>query len=301
MPRASAHPNRRVMGALRPELRRAPVTPTVRAWIDRHAGSRVVRVARLPGASSTAVHGVRLADGRRLVVRRYAWSGYLEAEPDAPVREVDALRFSRSHEIPVPDLVAADVTGAEVGDGVPALLTTFLPGRAVAVPDLHALARVAATIHAVDPSGFAHAYFPWYADTTTGPPPGSSDPRLWERAIDVWHRAVPDYDPAFIHRDFHPGNVLWARGRLGGVVDWASACRGPRGCDVAHCRENLVRLSGDDAADAFTAAYEAITGEVHHPFWELASVLEHGPSNWTPPRLAESEPRLARALADLGG
>jgi hypothetical protein len=95
--------------------------------------------------------------------------------------------------------------------------------------------------------------------------------------------------------------VLWARGRPTGVVDWANACSGPRGCDVAHCRENLVALSGDDAADQFTAAYEAITGEAHHPFWELASVLEHGPSNWTEHRLAASEFRLARAVAELSG
>jgi Ser/Thr protein kinase RdoA (MazF antagonist) len=300
MARPSPHPNRVVTGQIRPELRRVPVTPAVRAWIDRHAGSRVTRVERLPGASSTAVHGVWLADGGRLVVKRYTWSGYLEAEPDAPQRELDALAFARSAGLAVPELVAADVSGAAIGDGVPALLTTFLPGRPVAAPDLHALAEVAASVHAVDATEFPHAYFAWYADTTIGPPAGTTDPGLWETAIDVWHRSTPEYAPTFIHRDFHPGNVLWTRGRLGGVVDWANGCRGPRGCDVAHCRENLVELSGRDAADAFTAAYEAITGEVHHPFWELASVLEHGPSNWTAPRLAESEPRLARALADLG-
>ena len=301
MARDASHPNRRVLGELRPELRRAPVTPVVRAWIARHAGTDVVRVRRLPGASTTAVHGVRLASGRRLVVRRYAWSGFLEAEPDAPLREVDALTFALAHGLAVPEVVAADVTGDEVGDGVPALLMSFVPGRAVAVPDLAALAEVAAAIHAVDPDGFPHDYFPWYADTTVAPPPHSTRPRLWETAIELWHTAIPPYEPRFIHRDFHPGNVLWSRGRPSGVVDWPNACRGPRGCDVAHCRENLVALSGNDAADEFTAAYEAVTGEVHHPFWELASVLEHGPSSWTEPRLAMSEPRLARAVAELGG
>jgi aminoglycoside phosphotransferase (APT) family kinase protein len=297
----SPHPNRQVMGASRAQLRRNPVTAGHRAWVERHTGARVTRVRRLVGASSTAVHGLTLADGRRVALRRYAWTAFMEAEPDAPQREVDSLRFARAHALPVPDVLAADVTGHEIGDGVPALLMSFVPGRPVAVPDVEALAEVAAAIHAIDADGFAHEYFPWYADTTVAPPPDSVQPSLWTRAIELWHTAVPPYEPRFIHRDFHPGNVLWSRGRATGVVDWPNGCRGPRGCDVAHCRDNLLTLAGERAADEFTAAYEAVTGEAHHPFWELASVLEHGPSWWTGPRLAESEPRLARAVADLGG
>jgi hypothetical protein len=45
------------------------------------------------GRSSTAVHGLRLFDGRRLVLRRYVWPAFLEDEPVAPSRELDALRF----------------------------------------------------------------------------------------------------------------------------------------------------------------------------------------------------------------
>ncbi len=296
----SPHPNRIVREEMRSGLRRNPVTAAHRAWVARHTGSPVVRVRRLAGASSTAVHGLWLADGRRVVVRRYAWPGFLESEPDAPRREVEALAYARAHALPVPDVLAADTTGDDIGDGVPTVLMSFVDGRAVAIPDLHRLAEVAATIHAVDADRFGHAYFAWYADTTLTPPAGSSQPRLWERALDRWHHAMPPFEPRFIHRDFHPGNVLWARGRATGIVDWANACRGPRGCDVAHCRTNLMSLSGDAAADAFRDAYESVTGEVHHPFWELAAVLEHGPSWWTAPRLTESEPRLARALAELG-
>jgi aminoglycoside phosphotransferase (APT) family kinase protein len=289
------------MGANRPELRRNPVTARHRAWVSGHTGSRVTGVRRLAGASSTAVHGLVLADGRRVVLRRYAWAAYMQAEPDAPQREVDSLVFARAHALAVPDVLAADVTGHEVGDGVPALLMSFVPGRAIAVPDLTSLAEVAATIHSLDADGFAHEYFPWYADTTLAPPPGSAQPSLWTRAIELWHTAMPPYEPRFIHRDFHPGNVLWSRGRPTGIVDWPNGCRGPRGCDVAHCRTNLISLSGEGAADTFTAAYESLTGERHHPFWELAAVLEHGPSWWTEAQLEEMEPRLARAVADLGG
>jgi aminoglycoside phosphotransferase (APT) family kinase protein len=258
-----------------------------------------VAVRRLPGASSTAVHAVGLADGRRLVVRRYVWPGFLESEPEAPGREVDALAFAGAHGLPVPDLVAADPTAAEVGDGIPVLLMTLLPGRATATPDLHRLAEVAAAVHDVDPTGFGHDWFPWYGDTVDQPPPLSTRPALWKRAIDLWKAGPPPFRPTFIHRDLHPGNVLWARGRATGIVDWANACRGPAGCDVAHCRANLLALSGPEAADRFVAAYEGLTGEAFDPWWEMASVLEHGPSHWTPAWLAASEPRLEAALRTL--
>ena len=111
---------------------------------------------------------------------------------------------------------------------------------------------------------------------------------------------MPPYRPTFIHRDFHPGNVLWSRGRASGVVDWANACRGPRGCDLAHCRGNLIDLGGPEAADRFLAAYESFTGEAYHPYWEMASILEAGPSYWTPERLAQQEPRLAGLVQLMG-
>ena len=32
-----------------------------------------------------------------------------------------------------------------------------------------------------------------------------------------------------IHRDYHPLNTLWSRGRITGIVDWASGCAGDPG------------------------------------------------------------------------
>src|SRR5262245_30160384 len=183
------HPNQRDPASLPPELRRTTVPPAVRAWVERHTGVRVVRVRRLAGASSTAVHGLYAADGTRLVLRRYVWPGFLADEPAAPRREVDALRFGAAHRLPVPEVVAADTTGVHIGDGVPALLMSFLPGRAVAAPDVRRLAEVAADIHAVDAAGFGHDYFPWFTGATVAPPPASRWPRLWETAIGLWHDA----------------------------------------------------------------------------------------------------------------
>ena len=293
------HPNQRDLASLPIELQRTSVPPHVRTWVSDETGRRVRRARRLAGASSTAVHGLYLSGGTRLVLRRYVWPGFLDDEPIAPRRELDALHFGTAHGLPVPGVVAADITGREVGDGIPVLLMTFLPGRAIAVPGPDKLAAVAAAIHDTDPAGFAHDYFPWYASTTSKPPPASNWPALWETAIDLWHNATPSYRQTFIHRDFHPGNVLWSRGRASGVVDWVSACRGPRGCDIAHCRANLIELAGPEEADRFLAAYESVTGETHHPYWEMASILEHDPSHWTPLRLAEQEHYLARAVQSM--
>ncbi len=175
---------------------------------------------RLPGASSTAIHLLALAGGRHVVLRRYVWPGFLDAEPDAPTREVDALQFARAAGLPTPELLAADTAGAAIGDGVPTVVMARLRGRAVAVPDLGRLAEVCAMVHSVEPVGFPHTYFPWCADTTTAPPLLARRRILWEAALTVWHTEMPDYWPCFIHRDFHPGNILWVLGRCSGIVDW---------------------------------------------------------------------------------
>lgn len=295
------HPNYRPLACLPPELRRVSVPAPVLAWVERHAGHRVRSIRRLAGASTSAVHRLVLENGVNVVLRRYRWPFMLENEPVFPQREVDALVFGASRGLPVPQLIAADLSGAEVGDGIPAVLMSFLPGRAVSSPDVYVLAEVAARIHAVDPSGFPHQYFDWFDGADRRPPTDARRVKLWERAIEVLSSGPPPFRPVFVHRDFHPGNVLWRRGRCSGVVDWANGCVGPAGCDLGHCRGNLLGLSGREAADAFRSAYETLTGEAYHPYWELASVFDHGPSPWSHDEIIESEPRLAWALAELGG
>src|SRR5215218_7839651 len=94
-------------------LRRAPVPESVLAWVAGATGQQVARTRRLPGASSTAVHALTLTNGERLVLRRYAWPGFLDDEPLAPTREVDALTLAAARGLPVPAVVAADSTGRD--------------------------------------------------------------------------------------------------------------------------------------------------------------------------------------------
>jgi len=221
----------------------------------------------------------------------------LEDEPEVFAREVEALRFASTQGLPVPEVLAGDATGTAVGDGIPALITSFVPGHAVAVPDLADLAAVAISIHEIDASTFPYRYAPWYTGAITDAPEGATEPSLWLRALDIWHSRLPGDRFGLVHRDFHPGNVLWRR-RRAHVVDWASACSGPAGCDVAHCRDNLIFLGGFDVADEFLRLYTQLSGREHDPFWEIASVLEH--SKFPPERIAVSELRLRPAVAAYG-
>lgn len=263
-------------------------------------GRHVERFRRLPGASSAAVHRLDLDNGTTVVLRRYLWKGFLESEPDAPAREVDCLRFAARAGLAVPEVIAVDLAGDDIGDGVPTILMSFLRGRAVAVPDLQRLAEVAASIHAVDADRLGHDYFAWYENEMMTPPPESSSPQLWERAIEIRRTQPTAYTPTLIHRDFHPGNVMWLRGDLSGIVDWANACHGPVGCDLAHCRSNLGDLAGLATGDEFIGAYQSLTGDELHPYWVLGGHLEHSHRHWNPERLARVEPDLAAALSWLG-
>ena len=256
-----------------PELRRTTVPAPARDWIARHAGVRVAVVRRLPGASSSAVHAVTLADGRRLVLRRYVWTAVVDEEPAGPAREAAAMRWARLHGLPAPEVVAADPDGSDVGDGVAAVLMTRLPGRPEVSPDVPALAGLAARVHEVPAEGFPYDFSPWCRETCTRAPANATDPGLWERAIALRHLAAPVSTRSLLHRDFHPGNVLCRRRRPIGIVDWVNACAGPPGVDVSTCRWNLADWAGEQAADAFVREYELRVGFPHHPYWDLDSLL----------------------------
>ena len=62
------------------------------------------------------------------------------------------------------------------------------------------------------------------------------------------------------HDDFHPGNVIWQRGTLSGLIDWSSARLGPRWYEVSYCRADVALLFGMHAADRLVAEYVAATG-----------------------------------------
>jgi len=76
---------------------------------------------------------------------------------------------------------------------------------------------------------------------------------------------------ALVHGDYWPGNILWRRARLVGVIDWETPRLGDPGQDVGTCCGDINMLFGRSAADRFVAHYIEAGGEpgpdLH--FWKL--------------------------------
>jgi len=252
-------------------------------WVASAIGprARVVDVRSLPGATSSVVHAIDVEDAvgppRQLVLRRYVRREVLESEPDAVNREARVLDLLRTSPVPAPGLVASDPDA--VSCDVPALLMTRLAGQPRArARDLNAFVRSLAepldSIHAVDLP--TDAEFPTYRQYSAvherTPPPWSRHPDAWERAIERHAEGPPESAPVFIHRDYHPLNLLWTSSRVSGIVDWAWACGGPAMVDVAHCRLNLVLGIGPDAADQFLLA--AMDPSAYDPAWDVLDTVD---------------------------
>ena len=78
-----------------------------------------------------------------------------------------------------------------------------------------------------------------------------------------------------MHRDYQPGNVLFAGPRLCGVVDWVETSWGPPDLDVAHCQTNLALLEGVDTAARWRRSYLEAGGELSDDpdYWALVDAV----------------------------
>jgi aminoglycoside phosphotransferase (APT) family kinase protein len=153
--------------------------------------------------------------------------------------------------------------------GAPAILLQRLPGSADAVAYLRAepevgrartldLARAAAELHAVEPR-------------TGGLDRAESELSRWHEQF-LAARLEPhptlgwvfdwlaDYEaapaaPVLVHGDFRPGNVLYADGRITGVLDWEMAHLGHPAEDLAWAYRALWSPEEFVPLEGFVAAY----------------------------------------------
>lgn len=242
----------------------------------------------LAGGWTSDMRRVRLRDRGRerdVVLRRIFREPWRSHAAALLTREAGVLTMLAGSEVPVASLIAVDPAGARAG--APALAMSLLPGGLVLGSDaLHArlgeLARVLVAIHRVRPAALPRPYESWAAPDRLAVPAWAGDPVAWRRAITVVAGGPPPHTPCFLHRDFHPGNVLFDGAAVSGVVDWVETSWGPADLDVAHCGTSLALLHGPHAADAFRAAYLARGGRLdpapaRRAYWELVDALGHLP------------------------
>ena len=305
------------MTSVPPHVRLAP-PPEALAWVRDSIGpaARIVGVRPLLRSRWHANHVVRVvgADGslRELVLRRWARPGWDIVDPDFDAaREAAVLRVAERIDVPTPTLIAVDPEPRSCD--VPALLMSRLDGRPPgAVTDLSGfLEQLAAALHAIhlvedDAARALPRYRSWHEPGSMRPPPWIPRGGPWAEAFRVVTQAPPAAAESFIHRDYHPGNTLWARRQLVGVVDWTTGSWGPRAVDVAHMRWNLALDRGADAAARFLDVYRQLSPVAyrHDPYWDVLDLLDRFGDDVPddpPPSRVELDRLTAYLLAALEG
>lgn len=263
-------------------------SPAALRWVAEAvgAGASVRSVSLLPGATSSVLHAIGIEHGGRsvdLVLRQFVNAEWLKDEPDLAFHEAASLTKAACADVPTPELIAYDERGDACG--VPATLMTRLPGSVELQPEnfdvwLRGLAAAIAPVHIIDAEDFSWNYYPYCDISRLEPPRWSSRREQWEKAFEIVGGEWPAAPACFIHRDYHPNNVVWHDGRVSGIVDWVNACRGPEGIDVAWCRQNLALMYGVAHADMFLTAYRTMQGASfeYHPFWDLLAAMEMLPA-----------------------
>lgn len=291
-------------------MRADPPEQTLRWLLDELEGTDVIGILAVPGGSTAAMHRVTIRTRRRpqrtVIVRRYVLGEILTETPDVAAREWQALQLVAPTRLPTPIPHVADLHASRCD--VPTIVMSSLEGRPVwdGRPRqrwLDQLVDAMVEIHSVTiPAGTELPTLERYEQTVYEPPRWSRQPRMWERAFEFFHGPMPTTDWGFVHRDFHPGNTLWQRGRLTGVVDWQVACVGPASIDPGHCRMNLL-FSDPGLAAQLRDTWERRSGFAYHPWADVISIVGILDSYRTQRNASAGvrniEDALARAVTDL--
>lgn len=235
---------------------------------------------QLKGSTSSTLHAITFASAGKLkevVVRQFDNKEWLKEEPEIAYHEAESLHAAAEAELNTPELIAKSVNEK---DGMPPLvLMSKLPGSVVLKPAnmddwLGKLAMALVGIHQVEAPAFSFRYYSYNDPKMMEVPAWSKNPSVWRKLAGIVKQPEPGYMPRFIHRDYHPVNVLWENGIISGVVDWVNACKGPAGVDVGHCRWNLAMLYGVKAADLFLHHYTRQAGEkfTYDVYWDIVSL-----------------------------
>ncbi len=263
-------------------------------------GSRFVAIHSLEGDFSNSTHLVvaEAVDGSlfQIVTKRYAIFGNYDRGEKAR-REFKTLQLLRRHGIPVPEPLYVDDTGAILGS--PGIVTRFMPGKLIMTQPYplqwaEILAETLVRIHTIPINASylsflldANSEVLWFLKSKdTIPQYISVHPKgvaLWQAMIAYLPRQIR-IEPALVHVDYWPGNILWEGETISAVVDWEEAAQGDPAIDVAYCRMDMILSGMIEAADKFLATYEKEMGKpvLNLGFWELAAAVRpmFNPDGW---------------------
>jgi aminoglycoside phosphotransferase (APT) family kinase protein len=253
----------------------------VRAWAQDHLDSEIVAITPVGGGRTDTISAVYLRHGEPVILRYVSVERWGEIGRQHVVCEARGCRLLEGSSLPVPRLIGSDPDGSRTGDY--ANLTTWLPGRVrlgpLSLDAIDELAKIAVIIHGtpVENDLRPRPYEFWTPDDLQVPS-WTSRPELWRRAIAIFNEGPPPTRHGLVHRDFHPGNILWEGDRITGVIDWAETSWGPPDLDVTHSRANFAMLHDFDSAEAFSHCYRwhgGILDDDHDAemFWAVSDIL----------------------------
>jgi aminoglycoside phosphotransferase (APT) family kinase protein len=255
--------------------------PATLSWLlTRLGAAQLVAVDVMRGGSAAAMHRVtvRRADGTDLtvVLRRYVAADALLESPAVAIQEITALGLAAGAPVPTPELLAVDPHADETD--APTVVMSFLEGKPLWEPKrrsdwLDQLVDALIGFHAIEiPDDVGLPAIRRYDQVSYAPPRWAEHAQVWDTAVEVFHDPIPDVEVGFVHRDFHPGNALWRRNKLTGVVDWQAACRGPASIDPGHLRMNLL-LYDASLAEEVRVTWQRRSGGTYHPWADVMCII----------------------------
>ncbi len=240
----------------------------LRNWVSSQLGSTGAWTS-IEGATTARLWKLEGAD-QTFVLKAFINSSFVAEYPDCVAHAFRAMDHVDAHsDLTIPAVVAADPTGSIAG--CPVLLMTMTEGEPMVVPTRRSFDRIidiAEQIHAIPTDGFGWTHHRYNEPNEVFAPSWFADPGLFDEL--AARSASAENDEVFIHRDFHPGNLLFSGDQVTGVVDWDYACVGPSGEDYGRTWLNLANDYGEQISRVFASR----AARRLDPQWAAASWLD---------------------------
>lgn len=257
------------------------ISDQTKKWVEDQLEGKIKSVKLMPGGTSSQMSLLQIKTNQdtleEVVLREYTDTDWLKMEPTIAFQEAENLKQAEKVAIPTPKCLSVD--GDATQTTWPSLLMSKVEGKIELKPKkfknwFDQLAKALTAVHEINTPSMMHEYFRYFDSNHPVKAEWSAVPNKWRAAFELLNQQdQPDFIPSFIHRDYHPTNVLFKNGKVSGIVDWPNACLGPKEIDIGHCRWNLAMLFGQQAAEAFLEAYHR-----HNPsfsydaYWDLEAL-----------------------------